>query len=118
MSEDYNGWKNRETWATALHINNDYGLQQEMEEKVAYLIEQHEGEKNEVVSDLAEWLEGWITDLVSLTWWRDELGCEMSEGAEMMRQDIGSIWRVDWHEIAESLSFDELQTYEREKVSA
>lgn len=116
--EDYNGWKNRETWATALHINNDYGLQQEMEEKVSDLIEQHEGDKDEVVSDLAKWLEGWITDLLSPEWWRNEFDGEMSAGALMMKDDIGSLWRVDWYEIAESLSYDELKAYEKEEVSA
>lgn len=116
--EDYNGWKNRETWATALHINNDYGLQLEVEERVTNLIEQHEGDRDEVITYLSEWLQGWITDLVSAEWWRDELGCEMSEGAEMMRQDIGSLWRVEWYDIAESLSYDQLRAYEQEKVSA
>ena len=116
--ENYNGWSNRETWATALHINNDYGLQLEMEEKVAHLIEEHEGDRDEVITDLSEWLQGWITNLVSAEWWRDELGCEMSEGAEMMRQDIGSLWRVEWREIAENLSFEALEEYEKEKVSA
>ena len=118
MEQDYNGWKNRETWATALHINNDEGLQNEMEGKVSDLIEKHEGDADEVISDLEEWLEEWITNLVSPNWWREELGCEMSRGAEMIREDIGSLWRVDWREIAENLSYDELETYNREQVSA
>jgi hypothetical protein len=115
MSEEYNGWKNRETWATALHINNDEGLQNEMEEKVETLIDLFEGEEDEVVSHLAEWLEEWISNLVSARWWRDEYGCEMSMGAEMIREDIGSLWRVDWREVAENLSSDELESYNREK---
>jgi hypothetical protein len=115
MSEEYNGWKNRETWATALHINNDEGLQNEMEEKVATLIDLFEGEVDKVVFHLSQWVEEWISNLVSVDWWRDELGCEMSKGAEMIREDIGSLWRVDWQEVAENLSSDELETYNREK---
>ena len=32
MCEEYNGWTNRETWATALHINNDQGLYEAVQE--------------------------------------------------------------------------------------
>ena len=33
MSEEtYNGWTNRETWAVALHINNDQGWQESVHE--------------------------------------------------------------------------------------
>src|SRR5690242_7741005 len=30
--ERYNGWTNRETWAVALHINNDQGWQESVHE--------------------------------------------------------------------------------------
>lgn len=30
----YNGWTNRETWAVALHVNNDQGWQESVHESV------------------------------------------------------------------------------------
>lgn len=34
IKSDYNGWKNRQTWNVALHINNDYSLHQSAKEYV------------------------------------------------------------------------------------
>jgi hypothetical protein len=98
----YNGWTNRETWATNLHIDNDEGLSAEMTEKVEELIKDHQDDTEEITYALSMWTENWITNLVSPEWWRDEVGCEMSVGAERIREDIGSLWRVNWREIAKS----------------
>ena len=93
----YNGWTNRETWATNLHIDNDEGLSEQMTEKIRELIEDHKDDTDEITYALSMWTENWITNLVS-----PEFGCEMSKGAEMIREDIGSLWRVNWREIAKS----------------
>src|SRR5690348_15456796 len=37
--ERYNGWTNRETWAVALHINNDQGWQESIRETVRNTVE-------------------------------------------------------------------------------
>ena len=39
--EDYNGWRNRETWALVLHINNDQGLQAWAHDLTAELVAEH-----------------------------------------------------------------------------
>jgi len=48
MCEEYNGWTNRETWATALHIDNDQSLQEEASEKIsASFLEDMDNEKED-----------------------------------------------------------------------
>ena len=98
MSEDkYNGWTNRETWAVTLHVNNDEGLQSEA----------HDMARADVpVWSLAESFRLWVEDLLSVDYWRDEMGCDMPRGLELMRDDCGSLWRVNWRECAESLLSD------------
>ena len=87
MIEDYdgyNGWSNRETWATALHINND----KESYYHAQSLAEGYTDDK----SGLADALEEYVTELLDADW----------DGVKPMRYDIGSLWRVNWMEIAES----------------
>jgi hypothetical protein len=38
--------------------------------------------------------------------WAYEIGSNMPKGAKMMRDDIGSLWRVNWYEIAENFLSD------------
>lgn len=98
---DYNGWTNRETWAVMLHINNDEGLQ----ESALDMAREYAGEDRET-GDLAGALQAWVDDLLSRDYWRDEYGCPMPEGIEMMRDDVGSLWRVNWRECADALLSD------------
>lgn len=97
--ERYNGWANRETWGLVLHLNNDEGLQ---------------GEAHAVVREPGVWgrtaaLESWVTDLLSSSYWTEEFGTPMPEWAHLMRADVGSLWRVDWAEAAESLYADAVE---------
>lgn len=91
MCEEYNGWTNRETWATALHINNDEGLYGTVQDWAVSNIEEQESE-SEAVTVLAESIEDFVTELVESDW----------DGVKYMRYDIGSLWRVNWREVAQS----------------
>jgi hypothetical protein len=91
MCEEYNGWTNRETWATALHINNDEGLYRTVQDWAVSNTEEQESE-NEAVTVLAESIEDFVTELLETDW----------DGVKSMRYDIGSLWRVNWREIANS----------------
>lgn len=95
MNEEYNGWSNRETWATALHINNDEGLLSPILE-VAQL--------HESVGELADEIEAFIDEVLTFE------NISTNRQAFMMLQDIGSLYRVNWYEIA--------GTFMNEKVSA
>jgi hypothetical protein len=89
MCEEYNGWTNRETWATALHINNDEGLYKTVQDWAVSNLEEQE---SEAVTVLAESIEDFVTELLDSDW----------DGVKSMRYDIGSLWRVNWREIANS----------------
>ena len=97
MSEEYNGWSNRETWATALHINNDQGLYETAKDYTITAVEHHPSTEdgsgqNEAIYCLADTLENFVTELLDADW----------DGVKSMRYDIGSLWRVNWQEIADS----------------
>ena len=100
-TDKYNGWTNRETWAVSLHLGNDEGLYNWTNERIA-----------EVCTDLGEGGEtsaiyqaGRVADMLSD--FLDELtdpeeGLVTCEQALTLLRDIGSLYRVDWYEIADS----------------
>lgn len=99
--ENYNGWTNRETWATALHINNDQYLQELATDYAKTAWEEHseDGEGRFVTASdcLADTFENWICeDLLTLE------NISGNQGLFGMLSDIGSLYRVNWQEIAES----------------
>jgi hypothetical protein len=89
MCEEYNGWTNRETWATALHLNNEQGLYETVRD---WAVSNWEEDESEAVTVLSESIEDFVTELVESDW----------DGVKFMRSDIGSLYRVNWREIAES----------------
>jgi hypothetical protein len=95
MTEEYNGWSNRETWATALHINNDQSLYEIAQDYTKQEIEGHD--KGETINAyyLGQTFRNWIED--------DLLTIENISGNRalwLMLSDIGSLHRVNWEEIA------------------
>jgi hypothetical protein len=100
-----NGWTNRETWATALHINNDEGLYNEAQAMAhEYIkIKDKSSIANEawLFAQYAEGLEGWITELLDM---EEVLSAPPAQRKALisMSSDIGSLYRVNWREIAEN----------------
>lgn len=91
VCEEYNGWTNRETWATALHIDNDQGIQNSVQE-LATSAHNENDDTDTALAELAESIEEHITELVESDW----------DGVKLMRRDIGSLWRVNWREVAKA----------------
>lgn len=87
MCEEYNGWSNRETWATALHIDNDTQL-------LGAVLEFSDQ------PNLAGRLENYVNEILDYDafYIRD---VKVSRDAWMMMNDIGSLYRVNWRELAE-----------------
>jgi hypothetical protein len=112
MTTDYNGWTNRETWATALHINNDQWLQELADDYAQTAHNEHKADEEEemgascdAVACLADTLESWISeDLLTLENISANpfTGKTANEGLWMMLNDIGSLYRVNWRELAEA----------------
>lgn len=89
--EHFNGWSNRETWAAYLWITNEEPLYKE-----AISIVRGNYEHNRRDS-----LQEFIGELLS---WEN-----MTPDRYMMRDDIGSLWRVDWREIVKHLIDDPVE---------
>ena len=94
--QGYQGWSNRETWATNLWISNDQALYEIARDYASTALEEHRGEEESVaLYCLQETLKSWIEE--------DLLTLENIKGNRdlwMMLTDIGSLYRVDWREIA------------------
>lgn len=108
--QGYNGWSNRETWATMLHIDNDQAL---FEIAMDYARQELEGhDEGEEINPyyLGETIKSWIEDDL-LT--RENIAG--NEGLWLMLSDIGSLYRIDYREIADSLISNVL---EEERINA
>ena len=95
MCEQYQGWTNRETWAAALWINNEQGIYEQVLDYTETTREEHK-EDGGARGCLAESIENYITELL------DMANVFENGGLLVMSQDIGSLYRVEWYEIAES----------------
>lgn len=94
MCEEYNGWSNRETWATKLHLDNDEYLNDIAWE---YARQWEEAREEKTVYELGETLKNWIEeDLLTLE------NIAGNNGLYLMLTDIGSLYRVNWQEIAQT----------------
>lgn len=101
--ETYNGWTNRETWATALHIDNDEGFYNQrmnccrhaQDNAIATEYASHEQVATRMLADdLRLWVEGMYDDFL--------YDGHRDERVALMIGDVGSLWRVNWREIAEN----------------
>ena len=84
-SEEYNGWTNRETWCAALWINNDQGMQEYAAELA------RRDDYGDAIRDMVDEIAGDVT------------AGHATHDAITMILDIGSLWRVDWREIRNTL---------------
>lgn len=97
-TEEFNGWTNRETWATALHIDNDRGLYYTVQDIVRDEIDDNEEPS---VHDMGERISSFFDEAFS------DVEEMTNEGLNMLK-DIGSLYRVNWREIAQNI-LDEMR---------
>lgn len=100
MCEEFNGWKNRETWALALWLDNEQSWQEKTQELAISALNRTplmEPENRVVIatSKLADSLRDWVEDdLLALG------NILRTQVLFNMLTDIGSLYRVDYREIA------------------
>lgn len=95
--QEYNGWTNRETWATMLHIDNDEGLQLNAYDMAKEQIKNHDEGEEINPYFLGEQIKEYIEEVLD---WEN---VQSNRDAFLMLTDIGSLYRVNWREIAEAL---------------
>lgn len=112
--DEYNGWKNRETWAAALWLNNTpalYGASREIARNVTAVGERScreveteygiestpERIRNSAIAALREALDFHELAHKYLTDPRDGT-------PKGMLEDIGSLWRIDYAELYDALT--------------
>ena len=100
--ETYHGWPNRETWAFHLWITNEQAT---------------DVEARRVVNTAYTCMDGtatagrFVAGEALRVWWSDTLDAARENGyhetLDAMRDDVGSMWRVDWQAIAAALLDDD-----------
>jgi hypothetical protein len=110
--ETYNGWTNRETWSVSLHLNNDEGLYYDLARILEEsFLEDLDRETREGwisgVSSAVDSLSEWVEEILSFSYWEENGG--MPRGIQLMKEDTGSLWRVNWREIVEAELEEEIQ---------
>lgn len=115
QAEEFNGWKTRETWAYALWLNNDQGICEMVEEmaKEAYAEAVVTEDKYLTTEELARFnMSEKLKEYLEML--RDEIAPESKE-VQMMLDDIGSSWRIDFREVAEHKIDDLIRENEAEQ---
>jgi hypothetical protein len=100
--EQCEGFSNKETWAVALHLDNVRWIQE------AYRVHRDTASDLKDFADrLKNMLENWQEDFFNGSQFPDEIS-QRERHADLvhMFQDVGSLWRVDWKELAEHLLKD------------
>lgn len=102
VSEAYEGWANRETWAFNLHWSNDQGLYSQVLEWAQEITASDDEEygmvdDTELGKQIVERMRSMIDG------WKDEFGSDLPKDLAMMRDEVGSWWRVDEAEIGASV---------------
>ncbi len=106
MSQKYEGWTNRETWATNYHLVNNHDMYKMLTENLLAI-------RRELTREHAEDPKAFVVPLASAIrhraadWLKDWLEIEASEAVDrghvytlQMLLAIGSLWRVNWDELA------------------
>ena len=105
MTDTYEGWSNRETWAANLWLNNDEGLYGQVSEMATESLtagRDDEGDAGSAAHIARYHLAEQLRDMFE-EWAHGEGEDEYVPSGPIYKvlTDIGSLYRVDWHEVAE-----------------
>jgi hypothetical protein len=94
MSESYEGWANKETWALNLVLSNDESLYEMTKERVRDALEGCTPGNYHLPRIAGEAVEQLFDELTDLA----EGLLSPVQIIELLRE-VGSVWRIDWREI-------------------
>lgn len=99
MCESYNGYKNRETWALCLWLNNDQGDQEQALERAETALSEwdvQQADKRQQARYIGQAIEAWFDEMTA-----DAVEDPSARTGDLLRMlfDIGSLYRVDWDEV-------------------
>jgi len=109
--EKYNGWSNRETWAYSLWIGDDSEHYHELVNNLLLTLKDEDKEFNQNKN----WIRAKIADMLSDN--LSDIEEEFHEDSKTfncysrMLKDIGSLWRINYNEVASSNFEDEINNY-------
>lgn len=121
--EDYNGWTNRETWACALHINNDENLYRRYlaisTELARSVRETHDGDwKQELFFVTCRLFEDQLINDFEIGTYDNPTGVGhtvVPKYISLAIADIGSTWRINTSQIARMLTDMGIEALEQEE---
>ena len=92
MSEEYEGWSNKETWALKLHFDNDQKFYNYIYEQLADFKKR---KCNRITFE--DFIKGFAEDIYHEFFYTDKA----PESYKNLVQDVGSLWRVNWNELVQ-----------------
>ena len=104
--QTYSGWTNRETWALMLHINNDEGLQVWAHEYVKDYISDYDLEDTNRTYSASQALQQWAEIAFTRSGYAEYVSDVWPNGFADIAEDIGSLYRINYYECAESILSD------------
>jgi len=98
--DEYNGWKNFETWALNLWLSNDQGMYLATQEIAGDATDGYVSSCETYGFEPTDSGRAHAIGTAILEWFDDDLREWMEPGDyAAMRDDIGSLWRVDEQEL-------------------
>jgi hypothetical protein len=104
MCETYSGWTNRETWALMLWINNDEGLLSIMHDHIAEYTRDTKLES--LTYETSKALEDFAESMFTRSGYAEFAGDVWPDSLADIAEDIGSLYRINYYECAESILSD------------
>jgi len=100
-AEMFNGWANRETWALMLHVSNDPGLSLTVADTARAAADgiTGDGARAAVADAVRDDLSAMLDPAEHLV----AYGMERSHELQVVAAEVGSVWRVDWSEVADAV---------------
>lgn len=96
--DTYNGYENRETAVTGMWLTNEESF---LTDAIRFMYHA----KTDVTNGkmVGETLEAFFAEYTHPSYWREVFGTGVPDEVVSMMADIGSMWRVNWEEVAGSI---------------